>query len=436
MSKFQTFIFNDYSFNADDMTATFTYSFDDKVHFTETLSWKNLELTDYNEQTFDRALELLHVTLGVSYYKAYVAKEMQINWGELTSDQAAFFDDLYKNGLGEFIYRNSLSFSDIAPFPSGADMHKLPRATKASGGAIVPMSGGKDSLLTAEILKSSEMAFKPLFMTTDGNYPEAIRQFGTPVLVTRQISKQLLEENAEGAYNGHVPFSAILGAILAATAVLGGFTEIVLSHERSADEATLTYDSRDVNHQYSKSSKFESALSGYINNHVSDQLHYFSLLRTLSELQIHELFVNRGLFEKYAGLWTSCNVANYKQGNDTSKLTWCSSCSKCANAFLLFAPFVRKDQLLQMFNGKNLATNKVLESEFQQLIGLNESKPFECVGEVNELREAARMAVNVGEWSELERYALEPKQAASFNSVDISIPEPYRNAIDTFVTEV
>jgi hypothetical protein len=67
---------------------------------------------------------MLHVTLGVSYYKAYMPADMAL----LRPDESniwvkrSIFNDLYPNGLGEFIYRNGLKFSDIAKFPIKSDI--------------------------------------------------------------------------------------------------------------------------------------------------------------------------------------------------------------------------------------------------------------------------------------------------------------------------
>jgi UDP-N-acetyl-alpha-D-muramoyl-L-alanyl-L-glutamate epimerase len=70
----------------------------------------------------------------------------------------------------------------------------------------------------------------------------------------------LLELNARGAINGHVPITAIVtaAAVLAAT-VLGRGT-VLVSNERSADAATRTVDGWTVNHQYSKTAAFQQLL--------------------------------------------------------------------------------------------------------------------------------------------------------------------------------
>lgn len=435
MKKFDQFIFESYHFNKSELTVDLNYSLDGKLSFTETVSWNyHSSPSDYSEAELESALKLLHLTLGVSYYKAYLPKEIIVKTGQLNRGQADYLNDLYPNGLGEFIYRNNLKFSDIAKFESSdIDTNSTMDTKIKEYKALVPMSGGKDSILTAEILKTADIDFRPLFMTTDGNYPRIINQFGVPVLVKRQISKQLIIENEGRALNGHVPFSAILDSILAVTAIIYGFTDVVLSHESSADEATVRYDGREVNHQYSKSSKFEKQISSYVKDNISSNLEFFSLIRNLSELEIHELFVTKGLFSKYRGKWSSCNIANYRQGQNTTELEWCGKCSKCANAFLLFAPFVNKQELIDMFSGNNLATDPELKEDIEGLLGMTDSKPFECVGEINELRSAVNKAIESGKWPELEEYSMKPKLLNEVKAEKTKIDSKYKKALENFL---
>ena len=92
--------------------------------------------------------------------------------------------------------------------------------------------------------------------------------------------------NRAGAWNGHVPVTAINSAILLCASILYGFRYIVFSNERSADEATLLTDEGvEVNHQYSKGSEFESAFRDVIASQVSPDIEYFSVLRQYSELE-------------------------------------------------------------------------------------------------------------------------------------------------------
>ena len=74
-------------------------------------------------------------------------------------------------------------------------------------------------------------------------------------------------------------------------------------------------------------------------------------------------------------------------------LGWCGECAKCANSFLLFAPFVAFDDLIDVFNGENLLAKPGLAVVYKGLLGIDDvEKPFECVGEEAELRLAYQLA--------------------------------------------
>jgi hypothetical protein len=157
----------------------------------------------------------------------------------------------------------------------------LPRRT------LVPIGGGKDSLVSIELLKSAN---EPATAVWIGNSPliaACAARTGLPTLnIGREISPILFEYNKDGAYNGHIPVTAINSAILAVAAVLYGFDTIAFSNERSASSATLEYDGQPVNHQWSKGWEFERTFHALLKARVAADLHYFSLLRPLSELAV------------------------------------------------------------------------------------------------------------------------------------------------------
>jgi len=423
MKSYESFSFDGYDFDKAQSKITLHYSYDNELHFSEVLEWDTPFSQTPDPQLLDQALQLLHLVIGISYVKAYLAPKLSHSY-HLTADQSSFLNTLYRNGLGEFLYRNNLDFSILPTFEANIAEHSEPRPISGSG-VVVPMSGGKDSLLTASMLREADVAFTPLYVTTDGHFPSVINHFGEPLIVKRTIDKQLFAENQAGAYNGHVPFSAIIGVILVVTSVLYGLKDIVLSHESSADQSTTTYKGLAINHQYSKSSAFEQAMGDYIQQTIAPNINYFSLLRCLSERDIHRLFVESGLFDKYKGEWSSCNQANYKQGNDTSELKWCGKCSKCVNSFILFAPYLPKQKLLNMFSEKNLALDKTLLPTFKDLLGLTDVRPFECVAEINEVRSSVRDASATDEWPELAQFAHDDIKATSASKSKFLGPKNY-----------
>src|SRR5690606_25469956 len=128
---------------------------------------------------------------------------------------------------------------------------------------------------------------------------------GLPTLnVQRQLAPELFEYNRLGAYNGHIPVTAINSAILALAAVVTGVDQVVFSNERSASYGSLIEGSGEVNHQWSKGWAFEQAFAAHLRSHVAADLRYYSLLRPLSELAVARQFAK---FDRYDAWFSSCN---------------------------------------------------------------------------------------------------------------------------------
>jgi hypothetical protein len=170
----------------------------------------------------------------------------------------------------------------------------------------------------------------------------------------------------------------------------------------SADEPNTSWKGLEVNHQYSKSSMFEGAIAHYVQTYIASDMEYYSILRPLSELRIAEIFCNNYI-DKYQGLFSSCNVANFKQGN-TSQMTWCGECPKCAFVFAIFSPFLPKAKLMNLFGSRDLFADDKLRGTFEQMLGIDGHKPLECVGEVAEVRTALQLAKDSGQYPELEQF--------------------------------
>jgi hypothetical protein len=133
-----------------------------------------------------------------------------------------------------------------------------------------------------------------------------------------------------------------------------------------------------------------------VSRYITPDIRIGSPLRVYSELRVAELFVEHA-WEKYGHQFSSCNVANYEQGADNTTLKWCGNCPKCANSYLLFAPFLPSDELKNIFNGQDLFVKPTLERTFKGLLGIDGvEKPFECIGEIDELRLAYHQAQERG----------------------------------------
>jgi len=392
--KYQRFIFKDYEFDEATKTASLHYSYDDQLNFTETFTF-DFDYVSFDPAVLDQALQGLFFIAGVSYYKTFLAPNIAVEKGALSQNDAAFLAQTYQRGLGEFFYVNKLDPKTPVTFPLSGDAHPLQHT---GSGLLVGLGGGKDSLVTVELLRS-----QPKVATWSVGHKEQLEplvdRVGLPHFwVTRQWDRQLLELNQSGGLNGHIPISAVFAAVGSVVAVLSGYKDTVVSNENSANEPTLTYEGVAVNHQYSKSLDFETSYQAYLKEHFGDTLGYFSFLRPLSELRIAEGFAKVG-FEKYHDVFSSCNSA-YR--STSHAMFWDGTCSKCAFVFLALTSFVDKQALLALFGGKNLLLDAALEPTYRQLLGIEGDKPLDCVGEIKESRAAMRLAQSI--YSELTKY--------------------------------
>jgi hypothetical protein len=375
----------------------FRYGYDTDIEFCETIQFHApLPLPDSGlRKGFDAVLEALNVALGVSYYKAFLPSRMAFAGARLSAHQLEFFQKLYVNGLGEFGYRNRVNVSERVDFrtarfdgqtarQSGASAASRPAPVQLPRRSAVLLGGGKDSLVSVEILRAAEEPMVLLAVNPKKPMADCARASGFPLIsVTRNLDPLLFKLNENGALNGHVPITAIVSLIALAGAFVYGYDTVILSNERSADEGNIVDAGVQINHQYSKASEFEEDLRNYLARHVGPGLAYFSLLRPLSELHIAQLMAK---VDRYDQCFTSCNRAFRLQQEQPAK-RWCLDCPKCRFAFLILATALDRPRLQRIF-GANLLDAPPQLPGYAELVGLAGHKPWECVGEIDESRAA------------------------------------------------
>lgn len=380
------FVFENYNSNEQDGLLTLTYAYRGGPRFRETIRFRPPEqpLTPARRAAFDAACRLLFLFAGISYYKAGIPDRIECPAFPLDEKTAAFVAEVYLKGLGEFSYRNSLDLRGRLNFMQ-AQGDPSP-ATDLPGlcGFLVPVGGGKDSIVSIEALKKQHDPVTLFALSSSPHLPGPIQATidaaGLPAnIVTRQLSPKLFDLNQAGAYNGHIPITAILSMIAVCDAILHGRKYVVLSNEHSASVGNLRYNDLEINHQYSKSLAFERQLGAYIEAHISPDIVYLSLLRPLSEAAIAKRFAS---CPRYHGLFRSCNTA-FRQDVDKRGTHWCRDCPKCRFVFLALSNFLPKSDLISIFGG-NMLNDETQTEGFAELCGLSAHKPFECVGEIDE----------------------------------------------------
>lgn len=397
------FRFLSYYFDRSTYTATFVYQGIDNIIFTEKIFFAPKPGTNTSSfnllddpgltQLLDQAMFLAFILIGTSYYKAHPTKNIRLD-RPLDDFQARFFSTVFQEGLSQYAFENRLTRDKLATFKPTPGFQNKPAVEYRGQGVLALQSGGKDSLLVAELLNEHNINFVPWYISSssDRSHPNVIDHLDDGFnhqkasVVYRQIDHLHLQQT--GGLNGHVPVTFIVESLALIQAILNNQNVILTSIGREGEEPHAMIGDLPVNHQWSKTWQAEQLMTEYIKRYLSPDLHLGSPIRHLSELRIADLFVQK-CWQKYGYSFSSCNEANYKQNNQNSTLKWCGHCAKCANSYLLFCPFIPPQFLQSLFGDKDLFLDQNLIQIFKGLLGVGgEMKPFECVGSVEELRSA------------------------------------------------
>ena len=339
----------------------------------------------------DAALDRMIFSLGlaelVSYWKITCSPEAEIRCGALNEEQTAWWKRLYFGGLGEFFYRNGIETTEadfMQMISTGKPLPDAP-APKALSGKLIPVGGGKDSIVTLNLLKDQLADAYAYQINHRDSSEKAALLAGIPKKriceVSRTLDKNMLDCNAKGFLNGHTPFSAIVAFSAVLTAYLNGLSQVILSNESSASESTVS--EAEVNHQYSKSYPFEQDFARYEAEFLRCGVEYFSLLRPLTEFQIARYFAS--LPEAYHKIFRSCNAGAKKDA-------WCGHCAKCLFVAVILSPFLPYAKIAELL-GSDIMNLPEMQPVLEELCGLRANKPFECVGSRKEVNISLCLAI-------------------------------------------
>lgn len=343
----------------------------------------------------------------ISYWKIACPPQVVVEAGELDEDQIRWWKHLYFNGLGEFFYVNNINEADPENFmeiccagredfmeircagredsaETAAAWEKNVPARSISQGVLVPIGGGKDSVVTLDLLRRAGLPvygyiINPRGATVNTAVAAGLDE-GRVMSVRRTLDPNMLELNRRGYLNGHTPFSALVAFSSLIAARLLNLSYVALSNESSANESTVAGST--VNHQYSKSFEFEQDFHDYVRRYLPGNAYYFSLLRPLSEFQIAKYFAG---LKQYHPIFRSCNA-----GSKTD--SWCGHCPKCLFVYLILSPFLSREAVRDIF-GRDMLEDETLKGTLDQLTGVVEEKPFECVGSRDEVNTAIVLTI-------------------------------------------
>lgn len=382
------FIFHNYEIieNNEEFKVIFDFEILGLEHFNPTYTLKKKDDDNYaNIKVVKQACFGLGMVELISYWKITCSPNVIIECNHLDEYQIKWFKKLYYKGLGEFFYTNNIEisideFMNIRSYGKAIEGSDYPYEVI---GNLICVGGGKDSFVSLDLLKEEfDNNDAYVINKVQSAIHSAIAAGYKDKLINpiRTLDPRMLELNKQGYLNGHTPFSAMVAFASYLTALIYHKKYIVLSNEASANESTVK--DMDVNHQYSKSYEFECDFKDYTNRYLDNKILYFSLLRCLSEMQITKLFAS---LEQYHTIFKSCNVGSKKE-------IWCNHCAKCLFVYIMLSAHLDDDKLANIFHD-NLLENKELIDIFDELCGINDNKPFECVGTRDEVNTAICLAI-------------------------------------------
>ena len=397
-AAYDALVFDEASLDDDRVTLRYALRGDQPITFTETI---DLPLGGGIGSTAQAWLDVLHALAGVSYHKAAMPGRLVDAGAVMTPTLGALIEAAYTEGLAECAHVNGLPAPELAIETNQYKdrWHGRPaRALEQSPNQpklLVPFGGGKDSLLTARLLSRAGFPCTLFIVGPNPVAEYAARATGLPMLTaSRTIDPRLLELNARGAINGHVPITAIVSAIAMLVASMHTFDAVVMSNERSANRGTLLPKGRTINHQWSKSLHAERLIADHAST-IPASPAYCSLLRPFSELAICRAVAEQGLLDRP---FFSCN-ANFRRTRDpTEAPKWCGSCTKCLFVALCLAPWTTPDRLAALM-GDEVLTDLERGSR-REALGqlLSPDRPFDCVGDRDECHAACALIARCDAW--------------------------------------
>ena len=399
--KHPVFSYLDFSWNVHDGVLKVRYHFFDGQHdffpeyFFPLPLVTSSEARNIHLQQHKFAIDnfLFHIGLCevISYWKSSCAPIFDIHPFCLDKEAEKWWKKLFYNGLGEFRYLNGIECEaeDFVQFRYSSAKELQAVNLVGNDGALVPVGGGKDSAVTLELLSKTAGRAKITPFTLNG-IPAAQRtivQAGfsleESINVTRKLDPNLLKMNENGYLNGHTPFSALLAFVTLFTAMLHQKRDIALSNESSANEATIP--NTNINHQYSKSFEFETDFREYYRKYITENLNYYSFLRSYTESDIAKIF---STFPQHFFSFRSCNAGSKSD-------VWCCNCPKCLFVWIILSPYLSVEQLTAIY-GQDLGADLHLLEDFKKLCGFSPEKPFECVGTIDEVQHSIIAAYQNG----------------------------------------
>ena len=325
----------------------------------------------------------LFIHLGLSFAASHFLisdfSTVKCECASLSDAETVILEEQILELLTEFRYLNGLDPSRrVTVTSSGTRALQPVEFTPDGDKALLLNGGGKDSCVSAELLKKSGVEFEWLNAHPNAARNRVVESSGVSgaYSVDFKLSPDVLND---AAYPwGLIPYLDVITSASLIVAYLKGFKYIVTGAEHSADNPNLIFKGIAVNHQRGKTTAFENFTNAMCEHSILRGIKSFSIARPFTDLRLAEMFSH---FPRYNKQFLSCNDG---MGRDE----WCNACHKCAFTFLALYPFVGRDASVEIF-GEDLFEKPIIRKLILELTTPG-VKPWECVG----TREECQLALH------------------------------------------
>lgn len=367
------------------------------LSFSTVYWYPTVDLRALDARYGERAMERIHLHSALFEANKLVSlRPDTIDLGPWARHHTAALEQLWQTVLhhvwGQWRYEHDLPgeprirFEQAPAAPRGQAL----RRDDVRDEALVFCGGGKDSLVMMRLMERAGLPFSTYAYSSSVYGPAEPQERLLDGLLARcagraRHSQRVLDDLFDapvlalhGAEFGVSTLTAaetpssVFGALPVALA--HGYHRLVLGHEASANRGNLIWSrtGEEVNHQWGKSIHAERLLADYLRRELVEDLGLLSLLMPLHDVLIFELL--RGDLDALPATH-SCNVAK----------PWCRRCAKCAYVWLGYRAHLPDHDVRALFP-EELTEIPANRLHFEELLGLGEHTPFECVGQVEEAR--------------------------------------------------
>lgn len=191
--------------------------------------------------------------------------------------------------------------------------------------------------------------------------------------------EQFKQRSQRWYYSGHVPITAVISFVSLLVCKVYGFSEVVLSAEKSADEGNIEWKWMTINHQWSKSDQAIRLFQDYTAQYIDPTITFINPFWDAYEWQIAQEFAHH---KQYFWAFSSCN-RNFHVIDQSPDGRWCKKCPKCLFVYMILRPFLSSEDVTTIW-WEELYGKEELLPLAEKIWWFAGTKPFECVGTADE----------------------------------------------------